>query len=464
METEAATDAIASTMDIRRNKSVSILRTFRVAAVLCFAISAAVSAGEPTAVELLVQEANTGNPQAMFELGWIYRQGELGLDADPEMSWFWLQRAAEKGHPLAQLACSTACYNGHGVPPDKEKAAEWAKKAALEGNCRAISYLGSCYEAGEGVAKDPEKALKLYRMASEQGDNEAFNRIGNLYEKGIGVESSPQTAVRYYAIGASRLDPACMFDLARCYMTGTGLPKDLERGRAWLHRAALNGSEAARNVLSQLGEKAGDAPQVAVSPSTENKSPAVSLPAPVPASGLVASNDHGEPLRSPDGRSSVRIVKKPMFKTDDPMECFTLQVFSDDDLLRGVPTCGYITSASWSPNGRMVAVNNRRGNAGDYLWVFDLVDRGVPKRADDNLGEAWMKQGLDEISKARELPPGAEPYRSWLTAAGWTSEGKLLVVVRARYGEDGMFEATTPMTFGPGNDWSSGKTSVVKTE
>jgi hypothetical protein len=33
-------------------------------------------------------------------------------------------------------------------------------------------------------------------------------------------------------------------------------------------------------------------------------------------------------------------------------------------------TEGYLIDAFWSPDGRYVAVDNRRANSADYLWVF----------------------------------------------------------------------------------------------
>jgi hypothetical protein len=47
---------------------------------------------------------------------------------------------------------------------------------------------------------------------------------------------------------------------------------------------------------------------------------------------------------------------------------------------------GYLLEALWSADGRYVAVNNRRGNSGDYLWVFSVPDGRVLQAPNDELG------------------------------------------------------------------------------
>jgi hypothetical protein len=90
--------------------------------------------------------------------------------------------------------------------------------------------------------------------------------------------------------------------------------------------------------------------------------------------------DSQQILRSPDGRYSVEIVQKPMRKADATLDFFTLVLSSKGKPVARVPSYGHLTAAFWSDDGNYVAVNNRRGNSGDYLWVFRLADGDALKR------------------------------------------------------------------------------------
>lgn len=138
-----------------------------------------------------------------------------------------------------------------------------------------------------------------------------------------------------------------------------------------------------------------------------------------------------EKFLSPNGKYVVQIVQKAM-KGADSLDDFTLVIGMKSRTLTKVPTYGYLTAAHWSPDGKYVAVNNRRGNSGDYVWVFDLNTGKAIKSADDKNGEAWQKAAAEAVRK--ELPSANDNtlVRDWLTAQGWDSDG-LKIVVRSIY-------------------------------
>ena len=102
------------------------------------------------------------------------------------------------------------------------------------------------------------------------------------------------------------------------------------------------------------------------------------------ASGKTQPADDEPPARinSPDGNTAVRIQQKAMPGTDGVTDFFTLEILQKDKVVARVPTEGYLISAYWSTDGRLLAVNNRRGNSGDYLWVFSLPDGTCLKKAE----------------------------------------------------------------------------------
>jgi hypothetical protein len=87
----------------------------------------------------------------------------------------------------------------------------------------------------------------------------------------------------------------------------------------------------------------------------------------------------------------------------------TLRVSAGSKTLAQFPTMGYLMDVFFSPDSAHVAINNRRANAGDYLWVLSLRDGKAIKMPDDVAedagkkdagritGDHWSDQSLPEI-------------------------------------------------------------------
>ncbi|HJT79876.1 MAG TPA: hypothetical protein VJ719_01660 [Chthoniobacterales bacterium] len=157
---------------------------------------------------------------------------------------------------------------------------------------------------------------------------------------------------------------------------------------------------------------------------------------------LFGQSEPPKRISSPDGKFAVEIVDEALPGTDS-LDEFTLIVSANGKTLSKVPTYGYLIAAHWSGDGKHVAINNRRGNSGDYVWVFDLNSGKAVKQPDDRNGEAWQKAAADAVHK--EFPSANEDtlIRDWVTAQGW--ENNLLkVVVRSVYrGAKGAFDLET---------------------
>jgi hypothetical protein len=160
----------------------------------------------------------------------------------------------------------------------------------------------------------------------------------------------------------------------------------------------------------------------------------VRLLIPVMAVVRLNAQEPPEKLSSPDGKYSVQILDKPMPGADS-VEEFTLVLSSNGKEIAKMPTFGYLTAAHWSDDRKYVAVNNRRGNSGDYIWVFDLSTGKALRRPDDKNGEAWEKAAAKAVHK--QLPSANENTlnRDWVTATGW-KDGQLQFVVRSVYRGD----------------------------
>ena len=71
-----------------------------------------------------------------------------------------LQRQADKGDVNAMYNLGWMYAEGSGVPKDEKQAVEWFRKAADLGNPAAMSNLGWMYANGRGVAKDEKQAVE----------------------------------------------------------------------------------------------------------------------------------------------------------------------------------------------------------------------------------------------------------------------------------------------------------------
>ena len=90
---------------------------------------------EAYAAQLFTQSADLGHVEANYRLGDSYEHGKLSCPRDPALSVHFYTRAAEGGHPLAQMAlCAWYMVGAEPVlDKDENEAYEWARKAAEQG-------------------------------------------------------------------------------------------------------------------------------------------------------------------------------------------------------------------------------------------------------------------------------------------------------------------------------------------
>lgn len=164
----------------------------------------------------------------------------------------------------------------------------------------------------------------------------------------------------------------------------------------------------------------------------------------LPVATTDKSDERFEKFISPDGKMEARIVQKAMPGTDGVTNFFTLEVLVNGKVINQLPTEGYLMAVHRSPDGKWLAINNRRGNQGDYLWVVSLSDGTVLKRADDALGTRWLGAATAEIEDQNKGASAESLSRNWITAEGWSKTGDLLVSIRVQYRGLGAFDYIAP--------------------
>jgi len=142
-----------------------------------------------------------------------------------------------------------------------------------------------------------------------------------------------------------------------------------------------------------------------------------------------------EELYSPDGRHSVRILGSALPGADPYDGFFTIAVCSGKQYVAKYPTEGYLLDAFWSPNGKYVAVDNRRANSGDYLWVFRLSDGrairkpvdAVPEQHPGEHYEAYVEQVVNRVMAVCPQLTFEQFGKLFTFAHAWTKSGELEV-------------------------------------
>ncbi|KAI9142365.1 HCP-like protein, partial [Paraphysoderma sedebokerense] len=141
---------------------------------------------EAYARELFTQAAQLGYAPSQYKMGLCYEHGTLTCANDPARSLAWYSRAAEQGHPEAELALSGWYLTGcEGIlRQSDEQAYAWARKAADKGLSKAEYAVGYYSEMGIGVPQSLDEARRWYQRAAAQGNRKAMQRLQELKKYG----------------------------------------------------------------------------------------------------------------------------------------------------------------------------------------------------------------------------------------------------------------------------------------
>lgn len=217
------------------------------------------------ALDLLLEEANAGNPLAMADLGRIFADG-LGRNADPEQAREWYAKAlaafleAEKikPDPYTQYRVGKLYAAGLGTDQDYEEAARWLEKSANAGYKYAQYTLAGLYRDGKGVEQDYAAALELYTRASSFPY--AAYELGKLYRDGLGCAADADRAEWYFhqaftgfQVMAQRAqDDKLQYRIGWMLLHGVGTAPDEAAALPWLGKSADRGNTFAKYALGKL--------------------------------------------------------------------------------------------------------------------------------------------------------------------------------------------------------------------
>ena len=108
------------------------------------------------------------------------------------------KKLATAGDPNAQFNVGLMYANGQGTAQNIKEALKWYHLAANQNDISAQINLGIMYATGQGVELDYKEAAKWYRMAADQGVASAQFHMGVMHATGQGVPQNYEEAINFY--------------------------------------------------------------------------------------------------------------------------------------------------------------------------------------------------------------------------------------------------------------------------
>ncbi len=150
-------------------------------------------------LDLIRKAADQGYGPALLQMGKFYKTCSASDKSstcfvlskhDDEESLKWLQKASEKGIPEAEFEIGNIFWNGDAsLPKDEGQALVWWQKAGDHGLVSAQYQLGQYYRGRlNGGKPNLSEAFKWYHMAAEQNFDPAMKELAWMYASGQGVE------------------------------------------------------------------------------------------------------------------------------------------------------------------------------------------------------------------------------------------------------------------------------------
>ncbi|CUA72261.1 Chitin synthase regulatory factor 3 [Rhizoctonia solani] len=232
--------------------------SYRVA--VCNEIGAGTRKDVRHAVAFYRKAASLGDTAAMYKLGMIFLQGQLGQPKSPRDAIPWLRRAAEQAdaenpHALHELGLLHEQPGSQIVVHDEAYAKDLFTRAAQLGYVRSQFKLGTAYEYGQLTCPvDPKRSIAWYTKAAQKGDPEAELALSGWYLTGSeGVlKQSDSEAYLWARRAANKGLSKAEYAVGYYAEVGIGLKIDIEFAKRWYMRAAAQGNKRAMARLTDL--------------------------------------------------------------------------------------------------------------------------------------------------------------------------------------------------------------------
>ncbi|KAI8145831.1 hypothetical protein BJV82DRAFT_485502, partial [Fennellomyces sp. T-0311] len=247
---------------------------------ICYEMGIGIRQDFDRAIAYYQKGAKLSYAPCMYKLGVIQLKGYCKQAKQPRQAICWIQRAADKAHPLpyAMHALAMVQLTGECDPtsliPDPSYALQILRRAAKMGYEASQCKLAEFYETGQWVEPDDTKSIFWYTNAAKQGSPEAALGLSGWYltgsnTPGVLVKSERESYLwakraatatieaRDYYAGETPVQLAVAngcYVVAHYLEKGIGVAKDtsMEEATQWYHKAAQLGHQLAISRMKEL--------------------------------------------------------------------------------------------------------------------------------------------------------------------------------------------------------------------
>jgi len=195
----------------------------------------------PMNVRRLMKDADLGDREARFTLGYYFDVGAGGVEPNTEEAIHYYQLAAMDGHEIAQNNIGVLYSTGHRgrIAKNAPEALHWYKKAAVQfHNASAQFHCGLAYMNGEGLdEKDDAIAFQYFKMAAKQGHLLSQSNVGAMYMGGRGINTNYYKARKWLLKAAAMEDAVALHNLGVIYSAGYGVDPNMSLSYEYFARS-----------------------------------------------------------------------------------------------------------------------------------------------------------------------------------------------------------------------------------
>lgn len=196
-------------------------------------------------IEQLINNAESGDTQAMFALAQRYRDGD-GVTQDYAQFLQWLARLRyllkfEEIKPLLSFQDRKQT--------ELDSFVNWLLDSAKSGDANSMHFLSDLYRIGISFEKNEKQRIAWLKKAAESGAVPAMYDLALTYFFGIGVSKDRNQYFFWIQKAAATGHKESMVALACAYREGVGVIKDPEQSIHWFFRAAEAGEEIALDEI-----------------------------------------------------------------------------------------------------------------------------------------------------------------------------------------------------------------------
>ena len=184
--------------------------------------------------------AEQGYAKAQHNLGFMYVNG-LSVQANPELGYEWISKAAAQGFVLSQFWMGVALTRQDSpLEQDIARGLEYYKAAADQNHPEAFTLLGEHFAF---IEVDHVKAAEYFDKAAALGDPQAMHRLSYYYMSGTEHAKDTEKAYSLIKASAEKMYLPSYYDLGMSYLSGNGVTQNIESAIIWLKKSAIEAND-----------------------------------------------------------------------------------------------------------------------------------------------------------------------------------------------------------------------------